>query len=340
MDAAQTKKNLRISFFVFTVLFFLVTVAYVTADEVASNVATTFDDPDGDGLSNEEEKVYGTDPNVADTDNDGYSDGVEIKSGYDPLKPAPGDRVTQSETTADQSGTASEGMTENITEKATQKLADLVAEKVEKNNSNDGNNDGSLSEITQQDITQVIGEVMSSGQSDITLPEVNISDLKVKDLPKNLSQSEAEDQNRQDVIEYLTLVSYILVSNLPVQIHNSDDLQSFLTSSGSRILTSLISGNYSFLDSVEESGKKALEEVNKVEVPKSMLDTHAKMLQLLTFASNLKGSIKTTVSPDDPLGQMYMLAKVQGFLLTMGSFMQDAQGKLADFGIKNIPLDI
>jgi len=43
-------------------------------------------DPDGDGLSNFEEiVVYGTNPNVADTDHDGYLDGYEVQTGHSPL---------------------------------------------------------------------------------------------------------------------------------------------------------------------------------------------------------------------------------------------------------------
>ncbi|MDQ4044517.1 MAG: thrombospondin type 3 repeat-containing protein [Chloroflexota bacterium] len=42
-------------------------------------------DSDSDGLSNEEEVAYGTDPAVADTDGDGIQDGGEINVGTDPL---------------------------------------------------------------------------------------------------------------------------------------------------------------------------------------------------------------------------------------------------------------
>ena len=41
---------------------------------------------DGNGLTNEEEILtHHTNPNLADTDGDGYSDGIEVQNGSDPL---------------------------------------------------------------------------------------------------------------------------------------------------------------------------------------------------------------------------------------------------------------
>ncbi|MHA1131543.1 MAG: SBBP repeat-containing protein [Candidatus Helarchaeota archaeon] len=46
-------------------------------------------DPDLDGLTNDQENyIYGTNPNDADHDNDGYSDGEEVAAGTDPLDPS------------------------------------------------------------------------------------------------------------------------------------------------------------------------------------------------------------------------------------------------------------
>lgn len=43
------------------------------------------EDDDDDGLSDEEERELGTDPDSNDTDKDGFDDATEIKNGYDPL---------------------------------------------------------------------------------------------------------------------------------------------------------------------------------------------------------------------------------------------------------------
>jgi hypothetical protein len=47
-------------------------------------IILTLSDQDNDGLSDEEEKKYGSDPNKPDTDNDGYNDGSEVRNGYNP----------------------------------------------------------------------------------------------------------------------------------------------------------------------------------------------------------------------------------------------------------------
>ncbi len=57
-------------------------------------------DTDGDGLPDDMEKRWNTDPNKVDTDGDGHNDGEEVKNGYDPngpgkmeAKPAPIDEA-------------------------------------------------------------------------------------------------------------------------------------------------------------------------------------------------------------------------------------------------------
>jgi hypothetical protein len=45
-------------------------------------------DKDSDALKNKDEYLYGTDPDNKDTDGDGWTDGVEVKAGTNPLDPS------------------------------------------------------------------------------------------------------------------------------------------------------------------------------------------------------------------------------------------------------------
>lgn len=58
----------------------------INGDATNNQVAnvTPLIDSDNDGLNDEEEKVLGTDSQVADSNNNGYTDLVEINNGYDP----------------------------------------------------------------------------------------------------------------------------------------------------------------------------------------------------------------------------------------------------------------
>ena len=51
------------------------------------------DDLDFDGLNGWEENLHKTDPENPDTDGDGYFDGEEVATGYDPTKPSPYDKL-------------------------------------------------------------------------------------------------------------------------------------------------------------------------------------------------------------------------------------------------------
>lgn len=51
---------------------------------IANKIDSSKNDSDNDGLTDEDEKIYGTDPKNPDTDSDGYSDGDEVKNGYNP----------------------------------------------------------------------------------------------------------------------------------------------------------------------------------------------------------------------------------------------------------------
>ncbi len=61
----------------------------------ASPLPSPNDDPDHDGLSNQQEVIWGSDPFNPDSDSDGFKDGEEVKSGHNPLVPGPDDLISQ-----------------------------------------------------------------------------------------------------------------------------------------------------------------------------------------------------------------------------------------------------
>ena len=60
--------------------------ANLNVNNSANSNANAGLDSDNDGLTDAQEKIYGTNANNPDTDGDGYTDGNEVKGGYDPLK--------------------------------------------------------------------------------------------------------------------------------------------------------------------------------------------------------------------------------------------------------------
>lgn len=56
-----------------------------------SEITDPTGDTDGDGLSNADEKVWGTSPTNPDTDGDGFKDGEEVRNGHNPSIAAPND---------------------------------------------------------------------------------------------------------------------------------------------------------------------------------------------------------------------------------------------------------
>ncbi|MFZ1654402.1 MAG: thrombospondin type 3 repeat-containing protein [Candidatus Moraniibacteriota bacterium] len=326
MGVSQTKNNLRWSIFVFAFLCLASSALYVVADEVSTTDVVAFNDADTDGLSNEEEKIYGTDVDVADTDGDGYSDGVEIEGGFDPLKPAPGDRIVQEEvTTIVQSA---ELQSSNLTSKAKDEFAALLETK------------GENTEITNEDFTSVLNTVMATSQKEIELPEVDSSSIKVKKIAANLSDEERTQQSREDTIEYLTLAAYILLSNIPTPVKDEFQFENFIAASSSAMMASLVSGDFSFLDESERRAKSALDEINQLEVPENMVNTHMKAIQLLAYISNMKQSVQSSVSPEDPLAQMMAFSKIIGVVVSLQSYMQDTETMLTQYGIQGISLDL
>ncbi|MBP9752071.1 MAG: hypothetical protein KBD19_04410 [Candidatus Moranbacteria bacterium] len=320
----------RRHFFVLFGLLFLSGAFFVSAaDEMTGK--NIVDDPDQDGLTTEEERVYGTDPMNRDTDGDGYTDGVEVRGGYDPLKKAPGDKVVP-EKESDASATESFGVGgENLTEQTAQEIVALIQDAQTEGNEN--------AEISLDDLNAVAQNLTSGDAEEIVLPEVDANVIKSKKIScKGLSEKKCDEKVKDAVTEYLTVIAYIMANNSPKTFDTEDEFGLLTESVSDDIIFALASGDVSELDVFAESGEKTLEQIYDVEVPDEMLDVHMKAIKLAKFATTLKSEV--SASPEeDPMKMIASLSKVQGFLNVSVAFASEVKEKVAEYGIEEIPIE-
>ena len=291
------------------------TYAETTGENTAKlNVCDKTLDSDCDGLTNEEEKLYRTDQEKADTDGDSYSDMVEIESGYDPLKPAPGDRVLAVTAAEAESDLANTAETENVsvTDNFSQKLIELVEEEDQT--------------VTKEEVMNLVDEQIGLNmQKNITfdtLPEIDQSQVKIlkQDYSSLDSKARAEKQ-AQDAIKYLNDVFYLLINNSPVQFAAAEDFSAFYEEFSSHLADlSDPNNDPEYFSDLGERLEIFSNQINDVQVPETMVDLHIKFLRII------KGLLTLQDSPGgiagDPLGRAMILVKAKEYTELMLNFIE------------------
>lgn len=323
-------KNIKIACVVFLGLILVGFGLFTFAEENSSSDKNIFLDSDQDGLSDEEEKVYGTDPNDRDTDKDGYSDGAEVKSGYDPTKPSPGDKIMNEKENAENptvKGVAEEKSEENLTEDLSKQITDLVSTNEQK-------------EITIEDVDKIINETMNDNLMFDDLPEISDDEIKIKKQNySSFSEEERKSKEKEDDLEYLTAVSYVAVNNMPQKITSLNDLENLSQEIISQV--NLLSSSFSDITYFEElaaKGDTALEQLKEIEVPENLLTLHKKGLQIAKYSITLKDTIAPTAN--DPISAIASLSKLQSLLNLGVEFSTEVNQELSQLGITEIPLDL
>lgn len=325
-------QKLKIASFVFSSLFVLSFAVFSFADDKnGGSDKNIFQDTDQDGLSNDEEKLYGTNPNKADSDGDSYSDGTEIKSGYDPLKPAPGDKINSIADFEEQKNESSQGVAvvkkSNLTEEVSRQVAVTLKESASKKQN-----------LSLDDLRDTVQKTMNEKITVDTLPEIDVKAIKIKKQKySSLSEADRTEKIKQDTLEYTTAVSYIMVNNSPIPMQSSGDmgkLASFMTTNSIGMLSG---GNNALLDDFSRKGTLITAQLQDVVVPENMVDTHIKALKLAQYTATLKSNVESSGS-SDPLSQISTLAKVQGFIGLFSEFSNDIQEVLKKNDIQEIPI--
>jgi hypothetical protein len=305
-------------FILIAACFFLAGFNYLTYAKADNNSSQTCDksiDPDCDGLTNAEEKLYGTDSTNADTDGDGYSDGVEVKSGYDPLKAAPGDKLDTGEITAtssSQNNTVT-GSTSSLTDEYLQNLATYLSSKDSQSIST-----ADISAFTDEQLAKNMGDTVTMD----TLPDVDQSQIKIlKQDYSALSDEDKKKKEADDALKYSEQLAYLLVSNAPTQLSTSADFSAFYDDFLSHLADlGTSSSNSEYFSDLGNRLDVFLSQVNDIQVPETMVDIHVKFLRLVKGVLTLRDS---SLDLNDPMGKMMLLKKTTAYISLFSDFFQN-----------------
>ncbi len=320
-------KNVKVVIIVLAILITSSFVFLVLAKEKSTTDNNIVLDSDQDGLTNVEEKLYGTNPYNADTDGDGYSDGTEIKSGYNPLKSAPNDKLS---THLDKKNKTTNGKEINTNNTGQNNLTQQVAQKIFQLSNQNGSSDKNVS---LQQIKDVVDQSLNSSTGlDVLTSKISKKDIKIKkENFSHLNKKEIKEKKKEDFIDYITAVFYILASNSPEPITNSSSMTSITSKMVKKITDALVTRDTKPIKDISESGKKMLIQLKKLEVPEDLVDIDLKALQFAEYAQNMKQYIKPT---GDPLEDIANFSRMSGLVENLMSFSQDVQVKFSQYDIK------
>lgn len=326
-------KNISLSFFVLASLIVLSFAFYVRAENTSGAAKSVFLDSDQDGLSDSEEKVYGTDSHNPDTDSDGYSDGAEVRSGYDPLKKAPGDKLSGfagtramapgANNSADPaSAVLGDSAKKNLTNDIAERVTDLATKSATDNK-----------QISLDDVQALVDQSLTPAVVSVDdFPEVSRAELKIKvQNYGNLSAEKATAKKKEDFTNYIVAVTYIFSSNSSKPITSLTDAAGMISSIVTTITAAISSQNPAALNDIMTSQKKIVEQLKAMEVPEDLVEIHIKALRFALYSQQLVDLIQPKA--DDPMGSIANLSKIEGFMTVFSDFATEAESKISEYGL-------
>jgi len=315
-----------LSFVIFSILIVSAFSFFTFADD---STLTLFEDYDRDGLSNAEEESFGTNPKKSDSDGDGYSDGVEIESGYDPLIPAPGDKIIVKKEPA--IITAAPSQTTNVTRKISEDLVSYLADAQESGDTN----------VTSEEFSQVISDAVEKEVTFESTEPIDLSTITIKDQSyPDLSEKKKKEKIKEDAIEYITATSYIFISNFPEGFFDQgiDSFQIELMQNFNTLSQSLTS--FTFFENMAENAIKAEKQLQELAVPEDMLELHTEGLYLLRYSGDIYETNDYKNASSDIAPMIAALAQMQGVVELTLQFQEKFRTKLTQYDIEDVFLDL
>jgi hypothetical protein len=359
------KTNQRKAFFLAVV--FLAWVQFTQADLGGPNI---FEDRDRDGLTDSEERALGTDPEKDDTDGDSYKDGAEVQSGYNPLIPAPGDKLIAVSTTEKQttktelseveeennisqenvdSGQINEQASgqeplilssTNLTERFIENLKNQKGDQLEVlqdfgNNPEEFQTEDKMAELanlslTQEELNNLLQDTMRLNEED-KMELLPESEIKVLPVPEG-NEEEVKATVKKQVEEYVVAAGYIALKNAPFEVSNQQQLETQTDNFISQMSSALGKNDISQINELNSEGRTVLEEMKKLEVPYELKNSHLTLVSILNYL--LQQDPVSVVDQTDPLKQILTIGKLQAVIGELQAVQTEVQAVLDKYDVE------
>jgi len=264
--------------------------------DLASSLLKSFadKDTDHDGLSDNMESIYGTNYNDADSDGDGFLDGEEVLSGYDPMKPAPNDRLDSIYTIMPRPAAGSMkdlNFTNNLIEQITKKVVngDIQPKKI-----------GDITTIANpSSVEEAMQAAVQRSYQEFSLPDIPDGQL-------NISLDNSEEAIKEYAKEVLAALKQI----------------------NSISVVDIDEGAKSILELVNLCESTATQ-IKKIKVPSNLVSVHKKQIGIFIIQINI---LKAIVSAQkDPLKANIAIAQIENVNNMSLEILQDLENILSAY---------
>ncbi|MCR4322823.1 MAG: thrombospondin type 3 repeat-containing protein [Candidatus Azambacteria bacterium] len=265
-------------------------------------------DPDNDGLKNWEEGIYKTDPRNPDTDGDGYLDGEEVASGYDPVVKAPNDALEGADTNSPRP--APKNLTTYLAQILTQKISSGEISPAQGNSLDDVKNDPDLP-YNKDLVNEALVQIGLRAKEYFALPVVRTEDISVSSSPTT----------------YEAIGAYI--SAMGQAASRSQEVNQLNKSEVSIIKDAVESKDMAEMNLLRVSAQKNIENVKNITAPQGFESIHAQQIALLMLEEKIFDAVAHL--DEDPAMAAAALETYQQLVTTYQAFSEELNLKIQSY---------
>ena len=264
-------------------------------------------DCDNDGLKNWQEKLYHTDSNNPDSDGDGYLDGEEVASEYDPTVKAPNDALPDTDTGKPR--TPPKNLTLYLTQIISQKMSAGEIIPSSTNITDIAQDPDAL--YNEQTITDAFAQIGERAKAYFAIPDVKDSDIKISNQPTSYE-------------ELGIYIAKMAQAALP-----SDDLVQLQKTEITIIQDAVTDKDMTEIKILISSTQRNIADMKNVTAPKDFSEIHKRYISLLKLDEKILEAVQDMQI--DPATAMAGLETYPQMIDAMHTLSDDLNAKIKSY---------